>query len=337
MSKPTLLHVAKLAGVSKATASRVLNGTDSGVRISDQTRERVRAAAQKLDYRPNAAARALGSRRSGHIAVVLPAAPEPCHGYHRFSHLKLSEMLSGIHDTIREHQFHLMLQIAGADFLKDEYVLGLWKSGDVDGILWVNLPLHPVLAELACPVVAINAMDPKIPVGYVVTDQYGGSREAVEHLIARGHRLIAHVQGPEGFYLTSERRRAYLDVMKEHGLEPVIEQGDAFEQSGAEALARLLEMDPRPSALFCGGDLMAVGVLKEARNRGLRVPGDLAVVGADGTEQGFYTDPALSTVKMIVSEVAKQATEHLVEAILNPDLPPPRAVLPTEFHPRDSS
>lgn len=337
MPKPTLRDVAELAGVSKATASRVLNNRGSGVQVSERTRRRILDAARQLDYRPYAAARALGSRRSGLIALVLPAAPEPEHRYHRFSHLKLSETLSGVHQITREYRLNLIMQIAGPDYLDDEHVLGLWKSGGVDGILWLNLPLHPALAELDCPVVAINVMDPAIPVGYVVTDQYRGCRDAVEYLLAKGHRRIAHIQGPENLYLTQERRRAYLDVMAEHGLQPVVEPGDAFEESGAAALRRLLAGPAPPTAVFCGGDLMAAGVLAEARHRGLRLPQDLAVVGADGIEQGFYAHPSLSTVMMRMFMVAQRATEELVQAIRNPAAPPPQVTLPTVFLPRASS
>lgn len=315
-SRATILDIARAAGVSKATVSRVLSGADSSVRISPATQDRVRNAATALDYQPHAAARALGLRRTEQVAVVLPAAPGPEHDYHRFSHLKLSEVLSGIDRATGPRGYNVVLQITTADPLSDVRHSRVWKNRAVDGIVWFGQPLDRRLQTLACPIVAINAAPlDDLPVSTVNADNYAGGRFAVEHLARLGHSRIAHIAGPPLTWNASERRRAYGDAMRELGYVPVIEQADVFEPSGAAAMGRLLRRRPRPSAVFASGDLVAIGAIREIRAQGLQVPEDIAVVGSDGVEFGRYIAPALSTAGMLMFETARRAADILLDRV----------------------
>ncbi len=308
--------IAQAAGVSKATVSRVLSRGSSPVPISPATQDRVRQAAAVLDYQPHAAARALGLQRTEQVAVVIPAAAGANHAYHRFSHLKISEVLSGIDRVTTARGYNVILQITTGDPFADPRHARVWKNRSVDGVIWFAQPLDQKLESLPCPVVAINAAPvDSLPVSTVNADNYAGSRFALLHLQRLGHVQVAHIAGPPSTWNAAERLRAYLDVAREAGLEPVIEQADSFEASGAAAIKRLLRRQTPPTAVFASGDLVAIGALGELRAQGVRVPEDVAVIGSDGVEFGRYTTPVLSTVGMLMFETARRAAELLLDTV----------------------
>lgn len=331
--RATILDIARAAGVSKGTVSRVLSGAPSSVRISPATQDRVRQAATALDYQPHAAARALGLRRTEQIAVVLPGATGREHVYHRFSHLKLSELLSGIDRVTGPRGYNVILQITTeADPFAESRHSRVWKNRAVDGIIWFGQPLAPQLQTLTCPIVAINAAPlDGLPVSTVNADNYAGSRFAVEHLARLGHSRIAHLAGPPETWNASERKRAYTDVMRELGKRPVIEPAGVFEVSGAAAMRRLLQRRPRPTAVFASGDLVAIGAIGEIRTHGVRVPEDIAIVGSDGVEFARYTAPALSTAGMLMYETARRAAELLLDNVNGAALGVQHIRTPIEF------
>lgn len=313
--RATLRDVAAAAGVSKGTVSRVLNGQSSAIRISAATEARVRHAARLLDYQPNAAAKALGRGRTETIAVVTPVAGRE-HQERRFSNLKISEALSGIDEATSMRGYSVLLQVATAKPFSDPRHRHVWNSGAVDGILWLSQPLDAGVQEIPLPVVAVNSGFNERPrTGWVNADDYAGSVLAMKHLWRLGHRRIAHIAGLPGGWNAQERLRAYLEFMAGAGREPLVDVGDAFEQSGMDAVARLLGNQSPPTAIFVAGDRMAFGALAELHARRLRVPEDLAVVGADGLDFVRFTTPRLTTVGMYMHEIARIAVEMLIDMI----------------------
>jgi len=332
-----LADVAAVAGVSKGAVSRVLNGGASPVRISDGTRERILAAARQLDYEPNAAARALGRRRTETIALIIPGATEQEHRGHRFSHLKLSETLSGIDAATAARGYHVLLQIADTDPFEDPRHHRIWKNGAVDGILWIAMPLTPQVNSLRVPVVAINSMPTaEIDAATFNADHYGGARMATRHLIRLGHTAVAHIAAPRDSWAGRERLRGYHDAMAEAGLTPFVSTGDGFEESGVQQMQNVLATSPRTTAIFVGGDLMAVGALRVASLAGVKVPHDLAIVGMDGVKVCLYTTPSLTTVKMHMHALAKRAATSLLDQIESVASAPAHVTAPMELHIRES-
>lgn len=330
-ARATLNDVALIAGVSKGTVSRVLSGNAGAIRISAKTEEQVRKVAASLDYQPNAAARALGRRRTETVAFVIPSAG-PEHHYRRFSNLKISELLSGIDEATAARGYNVILQVTAGNPFADPRHQRVWKSRAVDGLIWLAQPLYPELGELPFPVVAINAgetADGRI--GTVNTDEYGGSVLALSHLAALGHRRIAHIAGPQDSWSGRERLRAYRDFVDRHSGLALIESGDGFEQSGEAAIGRLLAGGEPPTALFVGSDRMAIGVLTELRSRRINVPRGVAVIGADGMDLVNYSVPRLTTVAARMASAAQLAVEMLLEMIEHPDAEQERVVAGTEL------
>lgn len=314
--RATMDDVAKLAGVSKSTVSRIIGRNVGAIQISPKTVEKVWEAARSLDYQPHAAARALGRQRTDTIAVVVPSG-SPGHHERRFSNLKISEALSGIDRATSNRGYNVILQITAGDPFDDPRHRRVWSSGAVDGILWCWEPLRDV-EQLPLPVVAVNAVaatEGRGEIGVVNTDDHPGSTLALRHLAELGHTRVAHIAGPEDNWNARERRRAYLDFCTAAGWEPVVESGDGFEDTGISAIGRLLSRDDAPTAVFVGGDRMAIGVLAEARSRGVRVPDDLAVIGADGMDFIRFATPRLTTVAMMMYEAARDGANMLMDLI----------------------
>jgi len=315
--RTTLADVAKLAGTSKATASRVLSGRSGGFPISASTIARVQEAARALDFQPNAAARALTTRRSHLIAVVLPGAVDGTHAYSRFAHLKISELLSGVVASTREHGYNIVLQIIDSERPAASQDRLLWRSHGIDGVLWLVQPLLEDMGDIGCPIVTMNAGPPPPGVAHAVnSDVYAGTHLAMSHLRSMGHTRIAHVAGPSRLWIAAERKRGYLDATSAFGQIPLVVDGDLSEDSGTRSIEQMwTATSAPPTAVLAGNDLMALGVIRGLRTIGLRIPDDVAVVGSDGLDLAPNFDPPLTTVLSNIYQAARRATSILLEAI----------------------
>lgn len=331
-----LRDVAARAGVSAATASRVLNGNPTGLPVSEETIMRVRQAATELQYQPNAAARALGSHQTETIALIVPVVEDDAHYYHRLSHLKLSEVLSGIYRVTRHHNYRLLIQMADRHFLQTQAYLRLAHSAAVDGFIWWGAPLPPELLSLNCPVVALNAGPPNGSHPSVLVDNRAGARMMVEHLVDLGHQHIAFIAGPDDFYDSQERLVGYQEAMASFGLTPIVDRGDLFYESGCLAARRLLKRTPRPTAIFAANDLMAIGVVDAARELGIVIPDQLAVVGADGLDQLACFSPGITTIQTWMYRAAAIATDRLFRLVHGEGVSKLSEVLPVNLMIRET-
>ncbi|MGW7576890.1 LacI family DNA-binding transcriptional regulator [Streptomyces sp. NPDC054765] len=314
--RPTLEAVAALAGVSRATVSRVVNG-GAGVRAA--VRERVREAVTELGYVPNSAARSLVTRRTGAVAVVI-AEPE-CRD---FSDPFFGRQLRGISHELAAADTQLLLMFV--EHRGDYARIGRYLSaGHVDGALMFSLhrddPL-PAMAERAgLPAVYGGRPDragaDRVPRPlYVDTDNRDGARQAVRHLLGRGRRRIAVITGPLDQNSAVDRLDGYRDALGTARPDPrLIADGGFTAQGGERAMAQLLDAAPDLDAVFACSDLMASGALRTLRARGRRVPDDVAVVGYDDLEPAAWADPPLTTVRQDVEEMGRLMARLLLRLL----------------------
>jgi len=331
----TLYDVARLAGVSTATVSRVVHGQD---RVRDSTRARVLEVIQQLGYVPDGAAQSLSRRRKNIIGLVCVErlAPQQ-YDIESMSLLFYDEILRGVEQRIRDLNWSLLITyLREGDDADLARLHGL--SGKVDGLL-VGEGLVPPdeLARLSerMPVVAV-AGDPAGQSADVVTaDNRDGSAALVMHLVkVHGRRRIFHVDGPATAPDAIERRRGLSDVLQAHPSTVLVGShcGGFSVQSGVEAGERLLaSRDDLPDAVVCANDQMAIGVLQALARGGVRVPEDLAVTGFDDIFPGSLSDPSLTTVHQPMRLLGEQACTRLLDRIATPDLPLQVELLPTSL------
>lgn len=305
---PGMMDVARRAGVSHQTVSRVLNDPGS---VRPQTLDKVRAAISELGYRRNMAARALVTASSRLIGVITSS-----------SHfLGPASTASAIELAARRAGYAtLVASLQVGDRAEIDNALGFLISRGVDGIIAVapRTGIAQALGGAArtAPMVVVAAgVDPGERIHVVSVDQELGAAMAVHHLAGRGCRDIAHVAGPGDWFDARSRSRGWLTALEDSGLEPGAELiGDWSPGSGYRAGAVLLGRRT-PQAVFCANDLMALGVLAAARESGARVPEDLAVVGYDDVAGAEYFVPALTTVRQPFDELGRLCMEVLLEAM----------------------
>ncbi|MEN1940626.1 LacI family DNA-binding transcriptional regulator [Luteimonas sp. MJ246] len=302
----TIKDVAREAGVSVATVSRAVNGQGS---VAPAVRERVLRVARELDYAPHQAARALSSRRTRTVGVVLP----DLHGEF------FSELIRGIGQVARANGLHLLVSSDHGDPAEQGAALQAMR-GRVDGVL-VMAPTDEGSRFLAghltpaLPAVLINTVDPGGTWPAVAVDGYAGARAMVRHLVANGHRRIAFVSGPADNHDARERQRGYGDELAASvpGGMPRVLPGDFGEASGARAASQLLGEGGLPDAVFAANDAMAVGCLQAFAAAGMDVPGDVALAGFDDIPLARYVHPALTTMRVDIAELGGRALTALLE------------------------
>ncbi|MEV5983515.1 LacI family DNA-binding transcriptional regulator [Streptomyces sp. NPDC052051] len=311
--RPTLEEVAVLAGVGRGTVSRVINGSP---RVSDATRAAVEAAVAELGYVPNTAARALAANRTDAIALVVP---EPETRF--FAEPYFSEMLRGVGAELAETEMQLLLIFAGGD--RERRRLAQYLAAHrVDGVLLVSVhaadPLPDLLAQLDIPTVISGPRSERETLPSVDSDNHGGGRSAVEHLIARGRRCIATITGPFDVYGAQRRIDGYRAALRDAGREvdeALIVPGDFTEEGGRRAMDRLLDLRPEVDAVFAESDVMAAGARQALRAAGRRIPDDVALVGYDDSVIARHMDPPLTSVRQPIEEMGRAMIDLLLEEI----------------------
>ncbi len=303
----TIKDVARAAGVSVATVSRVHN--DSTLVTAD-TRGRVRAVAARLGYSPHAGARSLSTRKTNGIGVLLP----DLHGEF------YSELIRGIDQRAQRHGFHLLL--ASSHDEKAAIAAALQSMrGRVDGLIVMSPApgAHlPVRDLTSFPVVLLNSAAVGAAFDSLAIGNAEGAAQMVQHLVALGHRHIAMIRGPARNHDAAERLRGYHAALRAAGIAPGPEleaQGDFIDASGFAAGLELLRRQPRPTAIFAANDAMAIGALSALREAGVRVPQEMAVAGFDDIPMARYMHPPLSTVRVDIAALGERATDRLLEAV----------------------
>ncbi|WP_299955193.1 LacI family DNA-binding transcriptional regulator [uncultured Modestobacter sp.] len=312
-ASPTLDEVAVLAGVSRATVSRVVNDSP---KVSPEARQAVLSAVAQLRYVPNRMARSLVTRRTDTVALVLN---EP--NTQVFSDPFFASIVRGVSATLADTDLNLVL-LTAQDEREQEKIGRYARQGHVDGVILMSVhsddPLPDILEEAGIPLVLCGRPFDDRAVAYVDADNRGGAREAAAYLAASGRRRIATITGPLDMIAGVDRLAGYQAGLAAAGQEvraDLLAEGDFTEVGGARAMAALLERAPDLDAVFVASDPMAVGALRALREAGRRVPEDVAVVGFDDAAVAERCDPPLTTVAQPLTDMTPLLTELLLRQI----------------------
>jgi len=331
----TLDEVARVAGVSRATVSRVVNGSP---KVGPEIKRQVDRAIDRLGYVPNQAARSLVTRRSDSIGVVIPEPPGMLFGDPFFPRL-----LRGVSSELSARNLQLVLLMPQSS-LEESRAQRYLTAGHVDGALLVSLHgndrLPDALAARGVPVVVGGRPPSGAAVSYVDVDNVGGARAAVAHLIAGGRRSIATIAGPSDMAVGTDRLEGYRQALAAAGRDrdPSLEvAADFTQQGGADAMSRILDGRPDVDGVFVASDLMAAGAFQVLRAAGRRVPDDVAVVGFDDSSIAAASEPPLTSVRQPIEEMGREMVRLLLEQASRPGSVPRKVILATELIERASS
>lgn len=331
----TLEEVAKIAGVSRSTVSRVVNDHPS---VRTSVRERVWEVIRETGYQPHAAARSLVTRRTHIIGAIIPEALSTL-----FTDPFFSILLSGITETCNTQRYNLMLSLFNHPAGQEEMYRRIIHGGHLDGVIVASArtddPLIPKLNQDGVPFVLVGR-HPNGRVHYVDVDNAGAARMAVEHLIRFGHRRIGTITGPLGMTSGQDRLEGYRRALKAYQIpieDDLIFEGEFTESSGRTGAKRLLAASP--TAIFAASDMMAIGAMKGIRQAGLQVPKDIALVGFDDIPLAAAVEPALTTVRQPIERLGSMAANLLLNLLENPpdeQASTHKIILPGELVVRDS-
>jgi LacI family repressor for deo operon, udp, cdd, tsx, nupC, and nupG len=330
---PTIFDVAKRAGVSIATVSRVLTQPDV---VAPATRRKVIAAVDRLGYAPNASAKNLRVRSTRKLLVTVPY----------ITRLVWSTILLGIQDLANQEGYAVLLGDTRFDRSREERYVQMFKERQADGLIFLGHQVGDDIAGIVrrhrdtiAPVVNVMGFRSPLRIPSVQIDNAAAAADAMDHLYRMGHRRIGLITGGSESFVTSHRLRGALARAKKAraAQDVVVEHGDFSVESGVVCGDRLLAAPKPPTAIFCFNDEMALGVLHTARRRNLRVPNDLSVVGVDDIHHARFWDPPLTTVAMPMRDMGEQAVRVLLGILNGGERPPERIVLPHTFVVRSST
>lgn len=315
-NRPTLEAVAARAGVSRATVSRVVNGSAT---VTPEIRRVVEHAIKELGYVPNSAARSLVTRQTNSFALVVSEPPTRV-----FSDDPMfSTVIRSASIALEEADKQVVLMLAGSPSghaRVERYVGG----GHVDGVMLLSMhgadPLPYALSRMAVPMVSYGRPAVPIDLPFVDNDNVGGAAIAVRHLIETGRRRIATIAGPPDMIAGEDRLAGYRQVVQGSDRRSLIAIGDFTRESGFVAMRQLLEDDPALDAVFVASDLMAIGALKALRAAGRQVPDDVAVIGFDDIESAAFSEPPLTTMRQPIPLQAAEMVKLLLALADGADL-----------------
>jgi LacI family transcriptional regulator len=318
--KCTIDDIARLAGVSRTTVSRVLNHKPD---VDSATRERILRIIEEQNFVPSTTASGLAGGRSRLIGILIPAWTWPL----------IPDLTPGIVEVIKQTPYELVLySINDEDIERDrsEVIDRLLASQLTAGLLAI-FPAHVSqhltrLYKQGFPIVIIDDQEVQIT-PWVGADNTTGAYDAVRHLITLGHRRIAHIQGPSEYLVSHDRYNGYRQALLEAGITPdpaLVLEGDFLAPTGRTCAGKFFELPPeiRPTAIFAGSDQMAYGVLAAAEEYGLSIPQDIALVGFDDDAPSVHTSPALTTVRQPYMEMGQRGIELLLSMLDTPGTHP---------------
>ena len=303
----TIYEVSKLAGVSLATVSRVIN--DSG-KVTPKTREKVLAAIAELGYRPNSMAQSLASKRSNSVGILIPELHGPFFGV----------MLSSVEKELRDAGKRVIITAGHSDENKEKDCIEFLLGSSCDAlILHVYSVPHDYLVELnngPVPIVVLNNYVPELADNCIFLDNEHGGYIATKALLERGHTDLAYVSGPHWKSDSFKRLAGHKRAMQEFGLEvneKLIIEGDFEEASGRAAMKQLLSLGISFTGIVCANDEMAAGAIDIARKQGISVPGDISVIGYDNVYFTNYLNPKLSSIGCRINEMGQMAARCVLK------------------------
>jgi DNA-binding LacI/PurR family transcriptional regulator len=330
-SKITYAELAKVAGVSEATVSRVLNGDE---RVAADRVERVMSAVAQTGYKKNRIASALASGKTGLIAVVIDD------DLSIFSDPFWSTVTQGVSRVLMENELQTLLMVSSVAN-PESPVAHYLQGGEVDGVIFFQLhneTLAKRLKKSGIPVVIAGTPKPGSGFVFADTDNYGGAQQAVHHLLHRGCKKIATITGDISASAGRQRLEGYEAALKEAGrpvLKKLIIEGDFSFESGRAAMAKLLKVQPEVDGVFAANDLMASGAIAELRDRGMYIPQDVRIVGFDDSLIAHTSRPMLTTVRQDIDGLGAAVAESIIKLVRGETVR--SQILPTTLVVRDST
>jgi DNA-binding LacI/PurR family transcriptional regulator len=328
--KVTIYDIAKQAGVSIATVSKVINNNG---RISEKTTTNIIRIMQELNYQPSVVASALAGKQTYTLGLLLPD----------LGNLFFAEIARSIEDRAHELGFNLMICNTDNNLDKEEGYISLLKQKSVDGIIIAtgvrNDGILKQLIQQNLPIALIARDMPALAVDIVLVDDFIGGYLATSYLIENGHRHIAVIAEDTRVMSSKERIRGYRHALEEAGLtfnSDLIYISDFNIESGRAIAGQLLDSTDTPTAIFACNDLLAIGVIQAAREKGLHVPGDLSVVGFDDTMLATIIDPPLTTIAQPIQDMGHQVVDLITRSINGVSATKQRVVLTPELIVRSS-
>jgi LacI family transcriptional regulator len=302
--------VARLAGVSAATVSYVIN---NGPRpVASKTRMRVLNAVKQLGYQPSGVARNLRLQRTSTLGLIVPDTHNPY----------FSELARGVESVAFENSYTVILCHSGYDADRENQYIDMLRVQRAAGVIWIpattDFDPYEKLLGYGVPTVIIDRTNPGYDMPTVVADNYQGGFLATSHLLELGHKRIGYISRSEDLSHSDSRIKGYLSALEEKSIpfDPkLVVKGGFRLENGKQAIDYLLQLDSRPTAVFAYNDIMAIGALRALHEAGLRVPEDFSLIGFDDIDQAGYTCPALTTVYMPKYKIGQQGTKKLLEII----------------------
>ncbi|MCV9952373.1 LacI family DNA-binding transcriptional regulator [Paenibacillus sp. BT-177] len=324
-------EVAKQAGVSVATVSKVINNYSD---VSSKTRNKVNKAIELLNYQPNVVARSLVKKRSWTVGMFL---------LDFFTNPFISELLDGLRKSLEDSGYDLLFlspNLSNPDYTFTKHCI----SRNVDGVVMFGVDrtnqnfLDLLQAEMPTMMIDTDLLGPRT--GYVTADNRRGAYLGVQHLVELGHKRIAFISGDLGCLVGQTRFSGYQEGLRSNDL-PYYDQYVEVEkysiEGGYKAMKRLLQLPEAPSGVICSSDYMATGAIEAIREIGMRVPDHISVVGFDNTFYAELSMPKLTTINQNITLMGMKAGEHLIRMIENPDYSPPTEIVPANLIVRDST
>lgn len=332
----TIVDIAKRAGVSPSTVSRVISGNP---RISEATARRVKAIMDELGYHPNAMAKSLVQGVTHTIGLLLPRSAEEL-----FQNQFFAEVIRGIVTRATRSEYDLMLATGTSESEELDAVNRLMRGRRVDGLILLNArssdPVVALLASQRFPFVLIGRSDEAPDILTVDNDNVQAAYDVTRHLILQGHQRVGFVSGPPNLVVSKDRLAGYRKAMEESGIptrQEWIVEGDFLQESGYRAMSLIMQLPERPTALVVMDDMMALGVLGGVTELGFKVPDDLALFGFNNIPLSALTTPPISSVDIGVYQLGYMASTRLLQAIKGEPIPAARTLIPHRLIARDSS
>ncbi len=312
----TIKDIARELGISPSTVSRALKDHPD---ISVQTKKAVNELSEKLNYQPNIVALNLRQKKTNTIGVVIP----------ELVHFFFSTVISGIESVAYEAGYSVILAQSNESYEREKRDIKALFNSRVDGMLLSisretnNYDHIESILSKGVPIVFYDRMYTNPETSKVIVDDYVGAKEAVNHLIEQGCTNIAHLQGTPGISVSEDRKRGYLDALRENNLPTkdnlIVECPSASLEEGKKAVKKLMSISPAPDAIFANNDLLAMGAMMALKEKGLKIPDDIAVMGFSNWFFSQLMDPPLSSVDQPGFEMGQEAARLLIRQIETKD------------------
>jgi len=331
----TIHDLARKLNISASTVSRALNDNP---RISQKTRDKIKAAALALGYQPNSIASNLRNRKSNTIGIVVPLINR-----HFFS-----SVISGVEDVAFAAGYNVVISQSNDEFEKEQRIVRSMFSNRVDGLI-ISIAMKTTQFEhlklftgKKVPLVFFDRIVREINADRVVVDDFNGGYKVTKHLIEQGCKRIAHLTGPLNLQTYTDRKKGYTDALHDHGLpvnEELIIVNNLTRADGLMAIQQLLGLENRPDAIFCGNDTTALSAISHLKEVGIRVPEEIAIVGFSNEPFSEVVTPSISTIKQPGFEMGQKAAQMLIKQIENKERTEifETVTMPTELIIRESS